>query len=350
LCGILNPYNEQESNMLSAYDQNRFVGKDLISCEEWNLEELDIVFDLARDLKRRFKTGEPHELLRNKTFFMVFYATSTRTRNSFEAALTQLGGHAHFLETKTLRIGDRGAPEAIKDTVKVLERYGHGIGVRVYTQTYGEGEQVVREYAKWAKIPVISMESDVEHPCQALADMLTIKEKISKYEGKKYVQAWAYSPNALRVPAVPQSNIMMMTRYGMDVVYARPPEFTLDPKVVERAKQNAKENGGSFRETSDLKEALEGANVVYMRNHTTLNFGEIGAKAEQSLIDKYENWTCSGSLMNLADKKSIFMHCLPADRGYEVTDEVLDGPHSVVYDEAENRLHVQKAVLALVMR
>jgi len=321
----------------------------LISCQEWTFEELETVFDLASDLKRRFKTGEPHELLRNKTFFMVFYATSTRTRNSFEAALTQLGGHAHFLETKTLRLGDRGAPEAIKDTVKVLERYGHGIGVRVYTETYGEGEQIVREYAKWAKIPVISMESDVEHPCQALADMLTVRERFPRFEGKKYVQAWAYSPSALRVPAVPQSNIAMMTRYGMDVVYTRPPEFTLDPKIVEMAKENAKASGGSFRETDDLHEAFEGAHVVYMRNHTTLNYGEIGRQAEQSIIDRYSQWRCSESLMDLTDKKSMFMHCLPADRDFEVASDVFDGSRSVVYDQAENRLHVQKAVLALVM-
>ena len=338
------------SNMHIISTSRGFVGKDLISCEEWTLEELETVFDLAKDLKRKFKTGEPHELLKNKTFFMIFYATSTRTRNSFEAALTQLGGHAHFLETKTLRMGDRGAPEAIKDTVKVLERYGHGIGVRVYTPSYGEGEQIVREYAKWASIPVISMESDVEHPCQALADMLTVKEKLPKYEGKKYVQAWGYSPNALRVPAVPQSNIMMMARYGMDVVYVRPPEFGLDPRVVQKTKENAKESGGSFRETDNLKEAFEGAHVVYMRNHTTLNYGDISAKVEQTLIDKYKDWTCNDSLMDLTDKKSIFMHCLPADRGYEVTNEVFDGPHSAVYDEAENRLHVQKAIMALVMR
>ena len=261
------------------------ASRDLISCEEWSLEELETIFELARALKRKFKTGEPHELLKNKTFFMIFYATSTRTRNSFEAALTQLGGHAHFLETKALRMGDKGAPEEIKDTAQVLERYGHGIGVRVYTPTYGEGDQIIREYAKWASIPVVSMESDVEHPCQALADMLTVKEKLSKYEKRKYVQAWAYSPNALRVPAVPQSNIMMMARYGMDVVYVRPSEFTLDPRIVQRAKENARESGGSFKETDNLKEALEGAHVVYMRNHTTMNYGEIGAKAEQSLID-----------------------------------------------------------------
>jgi ornithine carbamoyltransferase len=326
-----------------------FKGRDLIDLQEWSNEDLETVFEFSRDLKLRFQVGEPHELLKNKTFFMIFYATSTRTRNSFEAALTQLGGHAHYLETKTMRIGDPGAPEEVMDTAKVLERYGHGIGVRAYTPNYGEAEQLIREYARQSNIPVISMESDVNHPCQALADMLTIREKFPNWRGKKYVQAWAHSPNARRVAAVPQSNVCMMTRYGMDVVYARPKEFTLDPKVTEQAKANASESGGSFTETDNLEEAVEGADVVYMRNHTTLDYGRIGAEAEQAIIDKYKAWICDQHLMDLTSKKSIFMHCLPADRGHEVTNDVMNGPHSVVFDEAENRLHVQKAVLALVM-
>jgi len=326
-----------------------FRGKDLFTCQEWTLEEIESVFELAKDLKLRFKSGEPHELLKNKTLFMFFYATSTRTRNSFEAAMTQLGGHAHYLSPRTMRVGDPGAPEEVKDTVKVLERYGHAIAIRVYFPNYGEGEQLIREYAKWASIPVISMESDVYHPCQALADMLTIKEKIPKYEGKKYVQAWGYSPDALRVAAVPQSNVLMMTRYGMDVVYARPPEFTLDPKIIEQAKINAEMCGGTFSETDNLREALEGANVVYMRNHCTMNRGVHGDQKELEIINKYKNWTYTEELMDITNKKSIFMHCLPAHRGYEVTNEIMDGPRSVVFDEAENRLHVQKAVLSLIM-
>jgi len=140
-----------------------------------------------------------------------------------------------------------------------------------------------------------------------------------------------------------------MTRYGMDVVYARPPEFSLDPRTVERARRNAQEMGGSFSETENLGDAFKGAHVIYMRNHTTLNFGNVGAQAEQATIDKYKDWTCNQSLMDLAATNSIFMHCLPVDRGHEVTNEIIDGPRSAVYDEAENRLHVQKAVLSLVM-
>lgn len=329
---------------------SQFRGRDFISCHEWTLEELEFVFEHSKSLKRQFKSGATTDLLKNKTLFMLFYAASTRTRNSFEAAMTQLGGHAHFLETKAMRMGDPGAPEAIKDTAKVLDRYGHCIAIRVYTPKYGEGEQIIREYAKWSDIPVVSMESDMWHPCQELADMLTVREKFPKWEKKKYVQAWGYSPNALRVAAVPQSNVAMMTRYGMDVVYVRPPEFTLDPNITAMAKKNAEQSGGSFTETTNLKEAFEGAHVIYMRNHCTLNRAEIGDKAEQQLMDKYKNWTCTQELMDLTAKNSIFMHCLPADRGHEVTNEVMDGPHSAIFDEAENRLHVQKAVLSLVMQ
>jgi N-acetylornithine carbamoyltransferase len=306
-----------------------FKGKDLFTCQEWTVEELETVFELARDLKLKFKTGQITDILKNKTLFMFFFATSTRTRNSFEAAMTQLGGHAHYLAPRTMRIGDAGAPEAVKDTVGVLDRYGHGIAIRCYFPNYGEGEQLIREYAKWSKVPVISMESDVYHPCQALADMLTIKEKIPKPEGKKYVQAWGYSPDALRVAAVPTSNVLLMPRYGMDV--------------------DAKMYGGSFTESTDLEEAVDGANVVYMRSHCTLNRHVHGDVTEQTIIDKYSNWTADAALMERTNKRSLFMHCLPADRGHEVTSEVLDGPHSVVFDEAENRLHVQKAVLSLVL-
>lgn len=324
-------------------------GKNLITCQDWTMEELETTFELSLDLKRKMAANVSHEYLKNKTFFMIFYATSTRTRNSFEAAMTQLGGHAHYIETRAMRMGDKAAQESIKDTVKVLSRYGHGIGVRVYTSNYGEGDQIIREYVQWADIPVINMETDMHHPCQGLADMLTIKEKIRKYEGKKYVQAWAYSPGALRVPAVPQENIMLMTRYGMDVVYVRPPEFILDPKVIKQAKNNARESGGSFTETDNLKEALEGADVIYMRNHTTLNYGKIDTLAEQTIMDKYKGWTLTRELMDLCSKKAIVMHCLPVDRDHEIASDVLDGPNSVIFDEAENRLHVQKAVLSLVI-
>ena len=328
---------------------SEFKGRNLISCQDWSVEDLTKVLELSKELKTKFKKGESTLVLPNKTFFMMFFATSTRTRNSFEAALTQLGGHAHYLETKTMRLGDPAAAEAMKDTVIVLSRYGHGIGVRMYTPKYGEAEAAIRDIAKHATVPVISMESDIYHPCQALADLLTIQEKFPPGRKLKYVQAWAHSPGARRVPAVPTSNVLIMPRFSMDVVYVRPKEFALDPKIIEKAKINAREHNGSFEVTEDLDAALEGADIVYMRNHASLKYGEHGAEKEQAIIDKYKNWTLTDELMEKTSKDSKVMHCLPVDRDNEVMSSVLDGPRSAIYDEAENRLHVQKAILSLVM-
>ncbi|MHA1216236.1 MAG: ornithine carbamoyltransferase [Candidatus Thorarchaeota archaeon] len=328
---------------------NPFNGRDLLSLQEWSVEDIERVLELAADLKQKFRIGVATDYLKNKTFFMLFYASSTRTRNSFEAALTQLGGHAHYLNPKTMRAGDPGAPEAIADTAKVLSRYGHGIGIRIYFPQYGEGEKVIREYAKHASIPVVSMESDVYHPCQALADLMTIREKFKETKHLKYVQAWGYSPDALRVCAVPNSNILLMPRFGMDVTYVRPPEFTLHPDIIQQATVKAETHGGSFAETDNLEEAIEDADIIYMRQHCTLDYGKHGPEKEQQIVDKYSDWTLTSDLLRLAKKSAVVMHCLPVDRDHEIASDVLDGPQSIVYDEAENRLHVQKAVLSLVM-
>ena len=328
---------------------NPFKNRHLLTCQDWSIEDIEHVLNLASDLKQKFRIGVTTDYLKNKTFFMLFYASSTRTRNSFEASMTQLGGHAHFLNPKTMRAGDAGAPEEIADTAKVLSRYGHGIGIRIYFPEYGEGERVIREYAKHATIPVISMESDVYHPCQALADLMTIKEKFKETKKLKYVQAWAHSPDALRVSAVPNSNVQIMPRFGMDVTFVRPPEFTLHPDITKQAKINAESCGGSFTESDNLEEALKDADIIYMRQHCTMDYGKHGPEKEQQIIDKYSDWTLTNNLMKHANKRAIVMHCLPVDRDHEIASEVLDGPQSVIYDEAENRLHAQKAILSLVM-
>ncbi|MGY5861729.1 MAG: ornithine carbamoyltransferase [Candidatus Thorarchaeota archaeon] len=328
---------------------NPLKNRDLLSCQEWSNEEIECVLELAADLKQKFRVEVVTEYLKNKTFFMLFYASSTRTRNSFEAALTQLGGHAHYLNPTTMRAGDKGAPEAIADTAKVLSRYGHGIGIRMYYPEYGEGETVIREYAKHATIPVVSMESDVYHPCQSLADLMCIREKHCETKGLKYVQAWGYSPDALRVSAVPNSNVLLMPRFGMDVTFVRPPEFALHSNIEQQARKNAETYGGSFEVTDSLEESLEGADVIYMRQHCTMDYGKHGPEAEQKIIDKYSDWTLTEDHVKTAAKNVTVMHCLPVDRDHEIASAVLDGPKAVVYDEAENRLHVQKAVLSLVM-
>ncbi|MEW5759368.1 MAG: ornithine carbamoyltransferase [Candidatus Thermoplasmatota archaeon] len=319
-------------------------GKNFVSHEEWDNEELETVMEVAKNLKMKYALNEKHEYLKNKTFFMLFFDPSTRTRNSFEAGMTQLGGHAHDLTPEKLQITHG---ETAKDTAEVLSRYGHGIGIR-YCK-YGEGNKYIREVAKYSRIPVINMQCDILHPCQALADLFTIKEKFrEKIEGKKFVISWAYTQAYTKPLSVPQSLILLIPRFGMDVTLAYPKEFKLMPDIIEKAKENAKEYGVKFEVLNDMAQAFENANVVYPKSWGCLEFTRDEKKA-MSIAKKYKNWLCNKERMELTDK-AIYMHCLPADRGYEVTDEVIDSRSSVVNDEAENRLHVQKAIMSLVMR
>ena len=346
------------------------IGKDFIDTSEWTREELDAVLDLANDLKRKFALGEPHRILADKSLFMLFYNPSLRTRNSFEAGMTQLGGHAHYLQPETvysptMKVGDVGevkvaaeTKERVSDTARVLERYGHGIAIRIFGKpadwTYGRGNQIVREFAKWCKIPVINMEDDMFHPCQGMADIQTIKEKIPSLQGKKLVMSWAYAPSPWKPLSVPHSVVSVGTNFGMDVVLAHPKGFELDPKVTETCKRLSDENGGSFEVCYDMKEAFEGANVVYPKSWTSTaylppNRPTPDLDGVRQLVDKHKDWICNQDMIDLCSKRVLYMHCLPADRGFEVTDEVMDGPNSVIFDEAENRLHAQKAIMALTM-
>ncbi|MGB9660830.1 MAG: ornithine carbamoyltransferase [Moorellaceae bacterium] len=320
-------------------------GKHFITTQEWTKEELEMVFSLAERLKQEFATGQLHDhILRAKTLFMIFFDNSTRTRNSFEAGMTQLGGHAHDLSPDRLQISHG---ENAKDTAMVLSRFGHGIAIRHCT--YGEGNKYLREVAKYASVPVINMQCDMYHPCQILADYMTIRERFGRNtRGLKLVVSWTSAPRYVRPLSVPQSLILMMPRFGIDVTLAHPPEFELMPEIVAQAKKNAEEAGVKFEIVDDMEYAFKDADIVIPKSWGPLvhtQDKEEGIK----LIKKYPQWICDARMMRLAKKHAIYMHPLPADRGFEVTDEVIDGPQSVVYDEAENRLHVQKALLALVM-
>jgi N-acetylornithine carbamoyltransferase len=323
----------------------RLKGRDYISTEEWTREELETALEVAFDLKRRFALGESHRLLPDKTLFMLFFEKSTRTRNSFEAGITQLGGHAHDLTPDTLQISHGESP---KDTGIVLSRYGHGIAIR-HCKIPGEGNKYIREVARWADIPVINMQCDVDHPCQMLADIMTIREKFhGEVKGRKLAITWAYAPSYARPLSVPQGLIMMMPRFGIDVVLAHPPEFELMPECLEAARRNACRAGTKFEIVDSMQAAFEGADILYPKNWGAR---ELFGRAEEAkkLADKYRHWMCDAARMRIAKPGAIYMHCLPADRGFEVTDEVIDGPQSVVYDQAENRLHTAKALMALTM-
>jgi ornithine carbamoyltransferase len=348
-----------------------FKGKDFITLLEWSKEEVETILDVALDLKRRFALGEPHgHLLPGKTLFMIFYNQSLRTRNSFEAGMTQLGGHAHYLDPD--KIYTPALPgreiayttERVSDVARVLARMGHAISIRCYGDpvdwVYGGANDLIRNFAYWAEIPVLNMECDKYHPFQALADVLTVKEKFGAFKGVKFVMSWAYSPSVHKPRAVPQSAIIAAAMMGCDTVLAHPKGMELDEEVLAACRKYAAMNGSSFSVSNDFEGALKGAHVVYPKAWTAVPMfkppvGQDDPQKAKEIFDANKDWVCNADRMALADKNAIYMHCLPADRSFEVTDDVIDktggeGWRSVVFDEAENRLHVQKAVMSLVMR
>lgn len=325
--------------------QTRLRGRDYISTQDWTADEIQTALEVSFDLKRRFAVGEPHRLLQDKTLFMLFFDKSTRTRNSFEAGMTQLGGHAQYLTPDVMQISHGESP---KDTGIILSRYGHGVAIR-HDLIPGEGNAYIREVAKWAAAPVINMQCDIDHPCQTMADLMTIIEKFrGELRGRRICVSWAYAPSYAKPMSVPQGLVMLMPRFGLDVVLAHPPEYKLMDCAMETAKKNAAEAGVKFEVTHDMDAAFEGADVVYPKSWGIESLFKQPEKALR-LAKKYRGWICDSRRMKLAKPHALYMHCLPADRGYEVTDEVIDGPNSVVYDEAENRLHTAKGILALTM-
>ena len=319
-------------------------GKDFITTQDWSVEELNEVFGLAAELKAKRAAGEPTRLLDAKTLYMIFFDASTRTRNSFETGMTQLGGHGIYLSPDKMQISHG---ENARDTANVLSRYGEGIAIRHCA--FREGNDYIREVAEHASIPVISMQCDVYHPCQILADMLTIRERFGNdTKGLKLGVAWTSAPNYVRPLSVPQSLILMMPRFGIDVTLACPPEFRLMPEIEAQAQANAEEGGARFEITDSFEGAFTDANIVVPKSWGPLMTTQ-DTEEGLALIEKYPTWRCGAEHMAVGADDLIYMHPLPADRGREVTNEVIDGPRSVVYDEAENRLHVQKALMALTM-
>lgn len=320
-------------------------GKDYIETADWSNDELEELLRVAGELKDDFKNGRPHRQLPDKTLFMLFFDKSTRTRNSFEAGMTQLGGHAHFIDSETSQIAHGESP---KDMGIILSGYGHGIAIR-HDLIPGEGNKYLREVAEHAGIPVINMQCDIDHPCQTLADLMTIREIYGNdLKGRKIAVSWAYAPSYAKPMSVPQGLISLMPRFGMDVVLAHPPEFKLMPELIAKAEKFAEENGTKFELVDSMEAAFEDADVVYPKSWGCIDLFE---KPEESieLSKKYKDWICDADLMKAAKEDSIYMHCLPADRNNEVTDEVIDSEQSVVYQEAENRLHSCKAIMALTM-
>lgn len=340
--------------MESGEIMNKLEKKDLITTQEWPKQDIIKTLEYAKKLKGIYKEGNLQNLLSGKTFFMLFYNPSTRTRASFEAAMTALGGHAPFVDVSTTRVGEGETP---KDMARVYERYGQGLGIRILEEAvdyiYGRGNDYVRDYAEYTNIPVINMADDKYHPCQGLADLLTIQERFPDYEEMEYVISWAYSDKNRSWCSV-QEEALIMSRFGMDVTVASPEEFRLDPDIMDACRKNAKDNGGEFKMSDDMDEALEGAHVVFPRSWTSHQcmmdgIDEFGEKKELELHERYKDWRLTKERMGLMDEEGIMTHVMPVFRGEEADDEVVDSSRSVIYDQAENRLHVQMALLDLLI-
>ena len=319
-------------------------GRNFISDLDFSKAEIECILDLAWDLKKERAAGVVHPLLRDKVLAMLFFFSSTRTRGSFEAGMAQLGGHAAFIEPKTTQIS-HGDTE--KELGEIYGRYFDGIAIRHCD--WGDGNRYINGVAASSQAPVLNMQCEIYHPHQCLADLMTIIEENGRnLRGKRIAVSWAYASSYLKPISVPQSLILQLPRFGMDVVLAHPPEFPLMPTIVDEARQLAHKHGVGFDIVDSMDAGCKDADVVYAKSWGPL-LTTVDPDEGKAIQDKYKNWITDDRIMGLAKEEAIFMHPLPADRGIEVTNAVLDGPSSAVFDQAENRLHAQKAVMALTM-
>jgi len=321
----------------------RFEGKDFITLDEWDKDEIDQLLKESTDMKKNFLNNEPTPYLNNKTAFLMFFEQSTRTRNSMQAGMAQMGGTGIFLDTSKMQISHG---ESAKDTAKILSSYGHAIACR--NCFWKIGNAFLREMAEHSSVPIMNLQCDLFHPMQALADLMTIKEVFPKKEHIKLSVIWAYATSHKKPISVPVSQILLFPRYAMDVTLAYPEGYELPDWVIEKARLYAKESGGSIHITHDMEEAYKDADVVIPKN-----WGSWVTNPSDDVIDdlleSHKSWKCTQTMMDLASDDVKYMHALPADRGNEVEDAVIDGEHSIVYQEAENRLHTAKAVMAMTI-
>ena len=331
-------------------------GRNFITTQDWSREELEYLIELAFALKR-----DPfNSSLANKTLFMIFFSPSLRTRSSFDVAMSQLGGHSVVLQVGGGMVWDLEveegvvmegkAAEHIKDAARVISRYGDAVAIRKFPDMIDWSEEkkdkIINGFARWGDIPVINMESHLYHPCQAMADMMTIKEHLGDQEGKNFVLTWAYHPKPLPM-SVGDSAVLTASKFGMNLTIAHPKGYDLDEDIMRVVRENTEENGSSLTITDDMDEAFHGADIIYAKSWGALSFYNRWEE-EKAIREKLRDWRVTQRRMNLTNHGE-FMHCLPVRRNIVVDDEVLDGPDCIAYDEAENRLHIQKAILRAIL-
>jgi len=328
--------------------------RDFLALEEWSPDQVEGLLALAARVKR----GEVSGGLERKVLAMVFMDPSLRTRTSFETAMFLHGGHAVVLEpgkgswsleTEPGAVMDADNVEHIMDAARVLGRYADALGVRAFPRgkewARARQDAIVRSFAKHCEKPVINLESARRHPCQALADAMTLREKLQETAGKRFVLTWAWHPKALPT-AVPASAALAAASMGMEIVIARPPGFELDPEDTALVRKLAQQSGGEFVHIiDDPDDAMVGADAVYVKSWGAVKlYGQ--PQEEAALRAGLRDWRLTAPrLRSTRGGKGIVMHCLPVRRNVEIDDAVLDGPNSVVVDQAENRLHVQRALL-----
>lgn len=315
--------------MSGAYLDKSLKGRDFLTISDFTAEEIRLLIDAAHDLKRDLKEGVPHMVLKGKSLGMIFTKPSTRTRVSFEVGMYQLGGYALFLSSQDIQLR-RG--ESLSDTARTLERYLDGIMIRTFDQ------QDVDELAQYASIPVINGLTDAVHPTQVVADLMTIEEHKNKLAGLKL----AYIGDGNNVA---HSLLQICARMGLHMTIACPPGYEPDASVLQAARNDAAKSGVQLEVVDDPLEAVKNADAVY-----TDIWASMGQEKEQEKrAQVFKHYQVNTELLKRANDGVIVLHCLPAHRGEEITDEVMDGPHSVVFDEAENRLHAHKAIMALLI-
>jgi len=304
-------------------------GRSLASLYDLTKEEIEQILKTSELLKLQLLRGQEHPLLKGKTLAMIFEKPSTRTRVSFEVGMWQLGGYALYLSSSDLQLG-RG--ETIGDTAQVLSRYVDGIMARVFAH------QTILDLVSYSKVPVMNGLSDFSHPCQGLADLFTVYEKKGRLSGLKL----AYMGDGNNVA---HSLIYGCSKVGMNITLGCPKGYEPDAQVVSRGKEEARKSGSDVIVTNDPNETAKGADIIY-----TDVWASMGKEKEHDKRVKiFKPYQVNAQLVKEAKEDYLFMHCLPAHRGEEVTDEVADSKHSVIFDQAENRMHTQKGLMALIM-
>ncbi|MEH0974699.1 hypothetical protein V6U77_26545 [Micromonospora sp. CPCC 205546] len=341
-------------------------GKDWIDVDlTWAAAEYQKFVEAALRLKG-LPAVEKRDLLDGRTVYFMFFNQSLRTRSSFHTGLAKMGGHAVHLDPGSgiylPALPGQEIPyvtERVSDVARVLSEFGDAIAIRMYGEpsgwVYGSANEFINEFGRHAGIPVINMECDRFHPCQALADVMTMKERVGDLKRRKLTISWAYSGSWHKPVAVPQSLLLAAAKMGMDITVAHPPGFDLDPAVVAAARGFAADSDSSIRITNDFADGVTDADFVYAKSwcsleHLPTNRSEaVDEEGMTKLFEQARDWCVDDRTMALARESVGYLHCLPADRDQEVTPSVIDGPQSLIYQQAGNRMHGQNAIMTMLM-